>query len=66
MNARRQHRTPWEIFGWPLIVGVLSAAGLLAALVGDGLWDVVSWATLLPPIALCGFFIRRGGRRSGR
>lgn len=50
--ARNRHRTISEIFVWPLVVGVLSLIGLVAALIGDGLWDAVSWATLLPPVAV--------------
>jgi hypothetical protein len=63
-DVRHLHRTSREIFGWPFVVGVLSVAGLLAALIGDGIWDAISWAALLPPIALCGYFIVRGRRRS--
>lgn len=58
--AARKRQTARQIFAGPLIVALLSAAGLLAALVGDGIWDAVSWATLLVPIALCAGFIARG------
>lgn len=33
----------WGIFRWPLLIGLLAALGLLSALLGDGLYDVVSW-----------------------
>lgn len=36
----------WMIFRWPLLIGVASIVGLVSALVGDGAWDVLSWATL--------------------
>lgn len=49
-----------QIFLPPFVVGALSAIGLAAALVGDGVWDAMSWATLLVPIALCAIFIQRG------
>ena len=34
------------IFAVPAVVGVATAVGLVSALVGDGLWDAVSWVTL--------------------
>ncbi|PRA19894.1 MULTISPECIES: DUF4175 domain-containing protein [Pseudomonas] len=36
----------WKVFGIPLGIGLLSAAGLFAALLGDGLWDSLSWVGL--------------------
>ena len=38
---RTPHFSPWVIFAAPAMVGVLSLAGLIAALIGDGVWDVV-------------------------
>ena len=55
----RNHRTVGQIFAAPIVVGVLSIVGLLAALIGDGWWDVVSWLTLTLPILLYLFFILR-------
>jgi hypothetical protein len=52
-GARR--KTIGQIFGVPLLMAVLSAIGLVSALVGDGIWDSVSWITLLIPILLCGY-----------
>jgi hypothetical protein len=40
-----------RIFGWPVLLATLSAAGLVLALLGDGLWDVLSWILLAAPIA---------------
>ena len=34
------------IWFWPLVMAVLSAAGLLSALLADGVWDWVSVLTL--------------------
>lgn len=53
-RARRQ--TNGQIFAIPALLGVLSIIGLVSALVGDGVWDVVSWVTLAIPILLCGYF----------
>jgi len=42
----------WKVFGIPLAIGLLSAAGLFAALLGDGLWDSLSWVGLGIPAAI--------------
>jgi hypothetical protein len=44
------------------VIGVLSTIGLVAALVGDGVWDGVSWLALLLPILLYGLFLLRPRR----
>ena len=36
----------WRIFRAPLALAALSTIGLLAALLGDGLADLVSWCAL--------------------
>ncbi len=41
-----------RIFAVPLLLALLSAVGLVSALVGDGAWDVLSWLTLAMPIAI--------------
>lgn len=45
-----------KVWFWPVIVGMLSAIGLLSALLYDGLGDVVSWLTLLVPVALAAWY----------
>jgi hypothetical protein len=57
---RRSRQSKRQIFAAPAVVGVLSAIGLTAALLGDGLWDGVSWIVLAIPVALYIGFIRRG------
>ncbi|MBK5440215.1 MULTISPECIES: hypothetical protein [Pseudomonas] len=42
----------WKVFGIPLAIGLLSAAGLFAALLGDGLWDSLSWVGLGIPAVI--------------
>lgn len=42
-------RTTGEIFFWPLIINVICLVGVLAALIGDGWWDIMSWLTLGVP-----------------
>nr|WP_314561122.1 hypothetical protein [uncultured Pseudomonas sp.] len=60
MKPRRSNL--WKVFGIPLGIGLLSAAGLFAALLGDGLWDSLSWAGLGVPavIGVHALFKRRG------
>ncbi|MEO5955751.1 MAG: hypothetical protein ABIR36_08710 [Nitrospiraceae bacterium] len=43
-------RTARQIWGLPIALGLVSAVGLLAALLGDGIWDVVSWSSLAAPV----------------
>ena len=57
MSVRPRRQTNVQIFAVPLVFGVLSVVGLISALVGDGLWDGVSWLTLTIPILLCGYFL---------
>jgi hypothetical protein len=53
-------RSPARIFAVPLMIGVLSAIGLTAALLGDGVWDAVSWLALGVPVVVAGRYgIRR-------
>lgn len=60
--VRASRQTLSQIFTWPLVIGVLSTVGLVAALVGDGLWDGVSWLTLFIPIGLYALFLLRPRR----
>lgn len=52
-----------RIFAWPLLIALLGAAGLFAALLGDGAWDVLAWVGLGLPTLLSAralFWRRRG------
>jgi|APAra7269096714_1048519.scaffolds.fasta_scaffold44923_2 hypothetical protein len=40
-----------EIFRMPLLIGIVSTIGLVSALLGDGIWDALSWAALGFPVA---------------
>ena len=42
----------WMIFRWPLLLAALSLLGLLSALLGDELYDVLSWLSLGVPVVL--------------
>ncbi|HZJ13068.1 MAG TPA: hypothetical protein VFD26_10565 [Methyloceanibacter sp.] len=44
----------------PLVIALVSSAGLLFALIGDGLWDYLSWLALGFPVAIgLWFWLRR-------
>ena len=46
--------TFWRLWGWPLVLGVLTAVGLVSALFSDGGWgDWLAWLTLGIPAAGC-------------
>ena len=47
-------RGVWMIFRWPLLLAVLSLFGLISALVGDEVYDLLSWLSLAVPLLLLG------------
>ena len=47
-----RHLTTWQIFAVPVLIAVVTAAGLIFALVGDGIWDAISWLLLFLPVAI--------------
>ena len=46
MRVRTNGRTTWGVFQWPLLMALANAVGLIAALLGDEWFDLISWATL--------------------
>lgn len=62
MTGRVRRQTLGQIFAAPAVIGALSVIGLISALVGDGVWDGLSWLALGVPVALCAYFTLR--RRS--
>lgn len=50
----------WKVFSTPIVIALLSAAGLFAALLGEGIWDALSWVGLGVPafLAIRGFLPR--------
>jgi hypothetical protein len=65
-SQHRSHRSAWAVFRWPLLVGVICGAGLGLALVGDGVWDGLSWLALSLPIVLAVVYWRRAGHKRCR
>ena len=57
----------WSLWGWPLAIAVLSGAGLVGGLVGDGAWDWMTWVGLgVPCVASVWFGLRGRGARDAR
>jgi hypothetical protein len=52
----------WRIFRWPLAIGAASTIGLVAALVGDGAYDALSWILLGGAVVVIVEAWRRGDR----
>lgn len=49
-----------RLWGWPLLLGLLTASGLFTALVSDHWGDVWSWVGLGIPVAVMAWFSWRG------
>jgi hypothetical protein len=44
------------VFLWPTVLGLVTAFGLISALLGDGVWDVLSWTALFAPLVCAAAF----------
>jgi hypothetical protein len=54
----------WRLWGWPVVLGVLTTLGLVSALFSDGgAGDVVAWVALGVPVGVGVWF---GWRRPAR
>jgi hypothetical protein len=49
---RRTRLTAFQIFRIPLAIAAITAFGLLSALLGDGVWDALSWIALAAPVCI--------------
>jgi hypothetical protein len=45
-------KTFLKLWGIPLFLAFLSLFGLITALLGDGIWDILGWITLSIPLIL--------------
>jgi hypothetical protein len=43
---RGHHLTLWQVFRAPTMIAAFSLFGLIVALLGDGVWDIVGALTL--------------------
>lgn len=53
-----------KVFAMPILMAVLSGVGLLSALLGDNIWDALSWIGLGVPVAAILWFAGRPARTS--
>jgi hypothetical protein len=51
-----------KLWGIPILLGVLTIVGLVSALLGDGIWDIVSACALGVPVAAGAWYGLRGWR----
>lgn len=49
MSASLSTRQIWSM---PIALALVSAAGLISALLGDRIWDVLSWMALAEPVVV--------------
>ncbi len=54
-----RRRSLGEIFAIPLALGLISGIGLVAALIGDGPLDWLSWASLGAPVVVTAWCLAR-------
>jgi hypothetical protein len=63
MTAERKSRSSgngWSVYGGPLLLGLLSVAGLLTALMSEGAGRYFSWIAVGAPVLVTAwFFVRR-------
>ena len=65
MTAVRKSRSSgngWTVYGGPLLLGLLSVAGLSTALLSDGAGRYFSWIGVGAPIILTAWFFARRKR----
>jgi hypothetical protein len=41
-----------SIFALPLLLAFVTAIGLISALLGDGIWNLLSWIALVTPVVV--------------
>jgi hypothetical protein len=51
MKPSGHHLNLWQVFRVPIALAALSIFGLVTALLGDGVWDVIGAAALASSIA---------------
>ncbi len=66
MTRHHHHPRFWPMWGWPIVLGLLTSIGLVSALFSDGgVGDALAWVALGIPCAVGAWFgWRRPPRRS--
>ncbi|KFC61389.1 MULTISPECIES: hypothetical protein [unclassified Massilia] len=55
-------RTRTQIWAMPVLLAILTVIGLVPALLGDGIWDLVSAVSLGTPVAVGAWYALRRPR----
>lgn len=55
-----------RVWGMPILLGLLTAFGLLAALLGQGAWHWLAWLAIATPIAVMAYHLCRREDAAGR
>lgn len=45
-----------RMWGVPILIGIVTAVGLISALLGDGMWDALSAVALAIPVTVAGWY----------
>jgi hypothetical protein len=53
-----------KVYGAASLIAALTLFGLLSALLGDGVWDALSWVTLVIPLAVIVWMYTRAPKAS--
>ena len=62
-GALPHRRSFGEILRVPVLLSIITSAGLLSALLGDGVWNALSWVALSIPLAVIVFYATRPMRK---
>lgn len=46
----KKRKQQYELWGMPIILGILTLVGLIAAILGVGFWHYISWFSLSIPL----------------
>lgn len=57
--SKSNRLTTRQVWGAPILLGALSALGLITALVSDSLGDVLAWLSLAVPVVVVAWYSRR-------
>ncbi len=52
-----------KVYGPALVIAVITLYGLLSALLGDGVWDELSWVALAIPLTIIAWKCNRPTRK---
>ncbi|MDE1175838.1 MAG: hypothetical protein PW789_04450 [Edaphobacter sp.] len=58
------HSFPFRrVYGAAIVLAVITLYGLLSALVGDGIWDALSWVAMAVPLVVIAWKFGSGRRK---